>query len=201
MAGQALQGGRVIVPDHALAAHDSSRARESGQVSMPSWELAGAQSEEYRRAGLPSVVHAGVNVEAASPLGREHDVGPGGAMIDNDHFGRVGAGTRSHGPMRILSGACCHDGEGRARRVNPPHRANSSNGRIGDKEGESNGRNRRNTQRTRPGEGCRSLGGCRRRHAAGPCSTARPCCWRGGAAICSRSVPPARTTAVRWPRG
>src|SRR5579872_7390886 len=56
-------------------------------VSMPSWELFEAQSQEYRDEVLPPSVTARVAVEAASPLGWERWVGQQGDIIGLDRFG------------------------------------------------------------------------------------------------------------------
>jgi len=56
-------------------------------VSMPSWELFEAQDAAYREAVLPSAISARVAVEAASPLGWDRYVGPGGAVIAMRTFG------------------------------------------------------------------------------------------------------------------
>ncbi len=50
-------------------------------VSMPSWELFEKQSQAYRDSVLPPSVLARVSVEAASVLGWDRYVGPGGAII------------------------------------------------------------------------------------------------------------------------
>ena len=56
-------------------------------VSMPSWELFDAQTEEYRNTVLPPAVTARVAVEAGVRLGWEHYVGAQGAVVGIDHFG------------------------------------------------------------------------------------------------------------------
>ena len=78
----------------ALAAHDQLASEGIGSrvVSMPSWELFGAQSEEYRDAVLPPAVRARISVEAASPFGWERYVGPDGIIIGVDHFGASAPG-------------------------------------------------------------------------------------------------------------
>jgi transketolase len=67
----------------ALAA-DGQRVRV---VSMPSWELFGAQPQSYRDEVLPPAVTARLAVEAASPLGWERWVGYQGEIIGLNHFG------------------------------------------------------------------------------------------------------------------
>ena len=56
-------------------------------VSMPSWELFGAQSQSYRDEVLPPAVTARVSIEAASPLGWERWVGLHGDIIGLNRFG------------------------------------------------------------------------------------------------------------------
>ena len=56
-------------------------------VSLPSWELFDAQTEEYRNGVLPSRIRARVSIEAASPLGWERYVGLDGVAIGLPHFG------------------------------------------------------------------------------------------------------------------
>jgi transketolase len=56
-------------------------------VSMPSWELFGDQSQEYRDEVLPPSVTARVAVEAASPLGWERWVGQEGDVVGLHRFG------------------------------------------------------------------------------------------------------------------
>ncbi len=56
-------------------------------VSMPSWELFEAQSQDYRESVLPDKVTARVAVEAGVPLGWHKYVGRHGKIIGLDHFG------------------------------------------------------------------------------------------------------------------
>ncbi|SYZ72259.1 transketolase 2, thiamin-binding [Candidatus Zixiibacteriota bacterium] len=56
-------------------------------VSMPSWELFGAQDDAYRKAVLPDTIRTRLAVEAASPLGWERWVGIDGDVIGVDKFG------------------------------------------------------------------------------------------------------------------
>ncbi|MBN2178198.1 MAG: transketolase, partial [Deltaproteobacteria bacterium] len=56
-------------------------------VSMPSWEVFDAESEDYRESVLPSSVKARVAVEAGIKTGWEHYVGTEGAVIGMDGFG------------------------------------------------------------------------------------------------------------------
>ena len=56
-------------------------------VSLPSWEIFDAQSVKYRDSVLPPGVKARVSIEAATPMGWERYVGPGGAAIGISGFG------------------------------------------------------------------------------------------------------------------
>jgi len=56
-------------------------------VSMPSWGIFDAQSEEYKRQVLPPAVKARVAVEAAATLGWSQYVGPTGKIIGMHRFG------------------------------------------------------------------------------------------------------------------
>jgi transketolase len=56
-------------------------------VSMPSWGIFEAQSEEYKRQVLPPSVKARVAVEAAATLGWAQYVGPTGKIIGMRRFG------------------------------------------------------------------------------------------------------------------
>ncbi len=61
-------------------------------VSMPSWELFLAQSQEYRDMVLPGAVRARVAVEAGCSLGWRRWVGDSGDVIAVDEFGRSAPG-------------------------------------------------------------------------------------------------------------
>jgi transketolase len=61
-------------------------------VSMPSWELFAAQSEQYRESVLPKSIKKRVTVEAASPMGWERWAGGEGAIIGIDHYGASAPG-------------------------------------------------------------------------------------------------------------
>ena len=78
----------------ALAAHEQLASEGIGTrvVSMPSWELFGAQPEEYREPVLPPAVRARISVEAASPFGWDRYVGREGIIIGVDHFGASAPG-------------------------------------------------------------------------------------------------------------
>jgi transketolase len=56
-------------------------------VSMPSWELFDAQSEEYRESVLPSSVSNRISVEAGITTGWERYIGLNGSAIGVDRFG------------------------------------------------------------------------------------------------------------------
>ncbi len=65
-------------------AADGVRARV---VSMPSFDLFEAQSQDYRDEVLPPKVLARIAVETASPLGWDRYVGPGGEILAMRAFG------------------------------------------------------------------------------------------------------------------
>jgi len=73
----ALEAGRLL----------QERGVSARVVSMPSWELFDAQTEEYRRLVLPPEVPARVAIEAASPFGWERYVGLAGSVIAVNRFG------------------------------------------------------------------------------------------------------------------
>jgi transketolase len=75
---------QLCVTAHAKLAEEGIRARV---VSMPSWELFHAQSQEYRDSVLPPAVTARVSVEQASTMGWHRYVGTGGACIGMHTFG------------------------------------------------------------------------------------------------------------------
>lgn len=56
-------------------------------VSMPSWELFNAQSEDYRNSVLPPDIRARVSVEAGTTVGWERYVGLDGTAVGIPHFG------------------------------------------------------------------------------------------------------------------
>jgi transketolase len=56
-------------------------------VSMPSWGIFEAQSDEYKNQVLPPAVKARVSVEAAATFGWSQYVGPTGKMIGMHRFG------------------------------------------------------------------------------------------------------------------
>jgi transketolase len=64
-----------------------NQGRRVRVVSMPSWELFGAQPESYRDQLLPPAVTARLAVEAAAPLGWERWVGEHGEVMGLNRFG------------------------------------------------------------------------------------------------------------------
>ena len=74
----------LVVAARELLERDGHRVRV---VSMPSWELFGAQPQSYRDEVLPPAVTARLSVEAASPLGWERWVGDRGDVIGLNRFG------------------------------------------------------------------------------------------------------------------
>src|SRR5580692_9414630 len=56
-------------------------------VSMPSWGIFEAQSDEYKKQVLPPAVKARVSVEAAATFGWSQYVGSTGKMIGMHRFG------------------------------------------------------------------------------------------------------------------
>lgn len=56
-------------------------------VSLASWDLFDAQTEEYRRSVLPPEIKARVSIEAAATLGWKKYVGDAGVAIGIDRFG------------------------------------------------------------------------------------------------------------------
>jgi transketolase len=61
-------------------------------VSMPSWELFKAQTQEYKDSVLPPSIHARLAVEAGSPLGWHQYVGNNGEILGLDRFGASAPG-------------------------------------------------------------------------------------------------------------
>ena len=61
-------------------------------VSMPSWELFEAQSQDYRDSVLPPTMHARLAVEAGVSQGWHRYVGDRGGVIAVDHFGASAPG-------------------------------------------------------------------------------------------------------------
>ena len=61
-------------------------------VSLPSWELFDAQSNEYKESVLPAAVTKRLSVEAAIPMGWAKYVGAEGASLAADSFGASAPG-------------------------------------------------------------------------------------------------------------
>jgi transketolase len=74
----------LCIEAYNLLVKDNVKARV---VSMPSWELFEAQSEEYKESVLPNDIRARVTVEQASRFGWERYAGRTGAMIGMLGFG------------------------------------------------------------------------------------------------------------------
>ncbi len=103
---EALKGGYIIsdgekaTPDVLLMASGSeveqcigaqallkAEGIDARVISMPSFELFEAQSEEYKESVMPKAVRARVAVEAAASFGWHKYVGLDGATVTMDHFG------------------------------------------------------------------------------------------------------------------
>ena len=78
----ALQAGRLLQDRHVIAR----------VISLPSWELFDAQTEEYRQEVLPPRIRERISIEAASPLGWEHYVGLDGISVGISRFGASAPG-------------------------------------------------------------------------------------------------------------
>ena len=63
-------------------------------VSMPSWEIFAAQSQDYRDSVLPPSVRARVSVEAASDFGWMRWTTEAGESVSINHFGASAPGER-----------------------------------------------------------------------------------------------------------
>jgi transketolase len=74
----------LCVTAHERLAAEGINARV---VSMPSWELFDAQSEEYRDTVLPPEVTARVAIEEASPFGWARHAGTDGTVLALRSFG------------------------------------------------------------------------------------------------------------------
>ncbi len=61
-------------------------------VSMPSWELFEAQSQDYRLSVLPSAIKARISIEAGATTGWCRYTGDSGVNIGIDHFGASAPG-------------------------------------------------------------------------------------------------------------
>jgi transketolase len=91
---------RAVLIASGSEVHPSLEARELLQregigtrvVSLPCWELFGAQDESYREEVLPPECAARVAVEAAAPLGWERWVGLQGVIVGMMTFGASAPG-------------------------------------------------------------------------------------------------------------
>ncbi|MCC3375534.1 transketolase [Cohnella sp. REN36] len=63
-------------------------------VSLPSWDLFEAQSQEYRDSVIPKGIKARLAIEMASPFGWERYVGDSGAVLGITTFGASAPGDR-----------------------------------------------------------------------------------------------------------
>ncbi len=79
----------LAVAAHEHLARDGIRTRV---VSMPSWEIFAAQSEEYRDSVLPRSLQARVSVEAGVTLGWHRWIGDAGIAIGIDRYGASAPG-------------------------------------------------------------------------------------------------------------
>jgi transketolase len=72
-----------------LAAYEqlTSEGIKTRVVSMPSWELFDAQSQDYQDQVLPPEITARVSVEEASPIGWSRFVGRRGIVMGMKTFG------------------------------------------------------------------------------------------------------------------
>jgi transketolase len=111
----------------ALAARGilAERGVDARVVSMPSWEIFDAQSQEYKDSVLPPSVEARVSVEAGVPVGWERYVGFQGRSVG---INRYGASTPGEELLKELG-------------INPENVANVALGLLGRSErvGESPG--------------------------------------------------------------
>jgi transketolase len=81
---------------HAAAAADTLRDEDGLSVrvvSMPSWELFEAQSDDYRASVLPPDVPARIAIEAGATHGWERYIGPHGRAIGINRFGASAPGA------------------------------------------------------------------------------------------------------------
>jgi transketolase len=84
-------GSEVSVALAALPLLEDLRVRV---VSMPSWEVFAAQSQDYRDSVLPPSVRARVSVEAASDFGWMRWTTDDGESVSINHFGASAPGER-----------------------------------------------------------------------------------------------------------
>jgi transketolase len=74
-------------------------------VSIPSWEIFGAQDAAYRNEVLPPAILARVGVEAASPFGWERWTGTYGRIVAIDRFGESAPGGLVMERLGMTAGA------------------------------------------------------------------------------------------------
>ena len=79
--------GSEIAPSLEAAKRLGEEGTSTRVVSLPSWELFEAQSEDYRDTILPPNVTARLSVEAGSPIGWSRWVGDAGAVHAQEGFG------------------------------------------------------------------------------------------------------------------
>ena len=70
-------------------------------VSMPSWELFDAQSQDYRREVLPPNARARISIEAGTPLGWERYAGLDGVTIGIHRFGASAPGNVAYDKLGL----------------------------------------------------------------------------------------------------
>ena len=91
----------------ALEARDTLAAEgvAARVVSIPSWEIFGAQDAAYRNEVLPPAILARVGVEAASPFGWERWTGTYGRIVAIDRFGESAPGGLVMERLGMTAGA------------------------------------------------------------------------------------------------
>lgn len=72
----------------ALLAKEQLNQYKVNVVSLPSWELFDAQSEEYKESVLPANVDNKLSIELGSTIGWSKYVGANGASIGLEKFGK-----------------------------------------------------------------------------------------------------------------
>ena len=79
----ALEAGKLL----------SAKGVAARVISLPSWELFEAQSQEYRDSVLPPHIRARISIEAGVTLGWERYVGTEGVAVGIDRFGASAPGN------------------------------------------------------------------------------------------------------------
>jgi transketolase len=77
-------------------------------VSMPCMDTFARAEEAYQHQVLPPVVTARIAVEAASPLGWDRWIGPGGRFVGMDTFGESGPATEVYRHFGITADEVAH---------------------------------------------------------------------------------------------